>query len=74
MCTASCCFRLKTSGPLHSFRTLLQDLGTVAYDITCTSLDPNAKIVITTRPTPIQAKVFKLLAQNYEEPILARPT
>ena len=47
--------------PLHSFRTLLADLGTLAYNITHTSLNPNAKIVITTRPTPLQAKAFALL-------------
>ena len=50
--------------PLHSFRTLLQDLGTLAYNITHTRLNPNAKIVITTRPTPLQAKAFKLLGVN----------
>jgi transposase len=50
--------------PVHSFRTLLQDLGTVAYNITSTSLNPNAKILITTRPTPVQAKAFKLLDVN----------
>jgi Transposase DDE domain len=50
--------------PLHSLRTLLQDLGTLAYNITHTSLNPNAKIVITTRPTPLQAKAFKLLGAN----------
>ncbi|SDD14473.1 hypothetical protein SAMN05444679_10819 [Variovorax sp. CF079] len=36
----------------------------VAYNITHTSLNPNAKIVITTRPTPLQDKAFKLLAAN----------
>lgn len=50
--------------PLHSFRTLLKDLGTLAYKITHTSLNPNAKIVITTRPTPLQAKAFQLLGLN----------
>jgi transposase len=47
--------------PLHSFRTLLQDLGTLAYNVTHTRLNPEAKIVITTRPTPLQAKAFELL-------------
>ena len=56
--------RADDGSPLHSFQTLLQDLGTVAYNITSTSLNPNAKIVITTRPTPIQAKAFKLLDVN----------
>ena len=50
--------------PLHSFRTLLKDLATLAYNITHTSLNPNAKIVITTRPTPVQAKAFRLLGLN----------
>jgi transposase len=56
--------RADDGSPLHSFRTLLQDLGTVAYNVTTTSLNPNAKIVITTRPTPTQAKAFKLLNVN----------
>ena len=50
--------------PLHSFRTLLKDLATLAYNVTHTSLSPHAKIVITTRPTPLQEKAFKLLALN----------
>ena len=50
--------------PLHSFRTLLQDLGTLAYNVTHASLNPEAKIVITTRPTPLQAKAFELLGLN----------
>ena len=50
--------------PLHSFRTLLKDLGTLAYNITHTHVSPNTKIVLTTRPTPIHAKAFELLALN----------
>jgi transposase len=50
--------------PLHSFRTLLQDLGTLAYNVTHTPLNPEVKIVITTRPTPLQAKAFELLGLN----------
>ena len=50
--------------PLHSFRTLLKDLGTLAYNVTHTRLNPDAKIVITTRPTPLQAKAFELLGLN----------
>jgi len=49
---------------LHSFRTLLQDLATLAYNIVHTSLNPKAKIAITTRPTPLQNKAFKLLGVN----------
>jgi len=50
--------------PLHSFRTLLMDLGTLAYNVTYTHLNPEAKIVLTTRPTPVQAKAFNLLGIN----------
>ena len=50
--------------PLHSFRTLLQDLATLAYNVTCTALNPAAKIVLTTRPTPLQHKAFSLLGLN----------
>ena len=50
--------------PLHSFRTLLQDLSTLAYNIIYTHLNPNAKLVTTTRPTPVQTKAFKLLGLN----------
>ena len=49
---------------LHSFRTLLKDLGTLAYNITHTHISPDNKIVLTTRPTPIQSKAFSLLDLN----------
>lgn len=48
--------------PLHSFRTLLQDLSTLTYNVARTGANPNATILITSRPTPIQNKAFKLLA------------
>jgi len=47
--------------PLHSFRTLLKDLATLTYNIARTGANPLAQIVITSRPTPIQAKAFELL-------------
>ena len=47
--------------PLHSFRTLMHDLATLTYNITHTALNPKAKIILTTRPTPLQEKAFKLL-------------
>ena len=50
--------------PLHSFRTLLKDLATLTYNITHTALNPQAKIALTTRPTPLQDKAFKLLGLN----------
>ena len=49
---------------VHSFRTLLQDLGTLTYNITYTALNPKAKIILTTRPTPLQHKAFNLLGIN----------
>jgi len=50
--------------PLHSFRTLLKDLGTLAYNVTHTTVNPDIKVVVTTRPTPLQTKAFELLALN----------
>lgn len=50
--------------PVHSFRTLMQDLATLTYNITHTALNPKAKIILTTRPTPVQEKAFKLLGVN----------
>jgi len=47
--------------PLHSFRTLLKDLATLTYNIARTASNLNAEIVITSRPTPVQAKAFELL-------------
>ncbi len=47
--------------PVHSLQTLLQDLATLTYNITSTSVNPQTKIVITTRPTPLQTKAFALL-------------
>lgn len=50
--------------PLHSFTTLLKDLGTLAYNVTHARLHPEVKIIVTTRPTPLQDKAFKLLTLN----------
>ena len=50
--------------PLHSFRTLLKDLATLTLNITHAALNPEAKISLTSRPTPVQAKAFKLLELN----------
>ncbi len=47
--------------PLHSFRTLLKDLGTLTYNIARTGANPNATIAITSSPTPVQHKAFRLL-------------
>lgn len=47
--------------PVHSFRTLLKDLGTLSYNIARTGANPSATIAITSRPTPVQDKAFSLL-------------
>jgi hypothetical protein len=47
--------------PLHSFSTLLADLATLTYNIARTGANASAEIVITSRPTPVQAKALKLL-------------
>jgi hypothetical protein len=47
--------------PVHSLRTLLLDLATVALNVTSTPINPQAKINVITRPTPLQAKAFALL-------------
>jgi hypothetical protein len=54
--------RLSEDGlPVHSFRTLLDDLATLAYNVCHTPLNPQAKILMITRPTQIQEKAFRLL-------------
>lgn len=47
--------------PVHSFRTLLDDLATLTYNVCHTPFNPQAKIVMITRPTPVQEKAFRLL-------------
>ena len=38
----------------------------MTYNLARTGANPNATIVITSRPTPIQSKAFKLLALNFD--------
>jgi transposase len=47
--------------PVHSFRSLLADLATLARNTIVTAITPNHPIVVLTRPTPIQHKAFALL-------------
>ena len=47
-----------------AFAHLLDDLATLAYNVCHTPLNPQAKIVMITRPTPIQEKAFRLLNVN----------
>lgn len=47
--------------PVHSFRTLLKDLATLSYNVTHTAVNPDAKLVVITEPTPLQKEAFRLL-------------
>jgi hypothetical protein len=47
--------------PVHSFRTLLADLATIAQNTIVTAITPNYPLTMVTRPTPIQHKAFQLL-------------
>ena len=56
--------RTEDNLPVHSFRTLLNDLSTLCYNVMSQPVNPEAKIIGTTRPTPVQQKAFDLLAVN----------
>ena len=47
--------------PLHSFRTLLADLATLARNTIVTAINPLYPLTVVTRPTPVQQKAFDLL-------------
>ncbi len=47
--------------PVHSFRSLLADLATLARNTITTAIAPLYPLTVVTRPTPIQQKAFDLL-------------
>ncbi|MBO0736247.1 MAG: IS1634 family transposase [Alphaproteobacteria bacterium] len=47
--------------PVHSFRSLLDDLATLAQNTVTTAVNPDDEFVLYTRPTVIQQKAFDLL-------------
>jgi len=47
--------------PVHSFRTLLADLATLARNTIVTAINPLYPLTVMTRPTPVQQKAFDLL-------------
>jgi transposase len=47
--------------PVHSFRTLLADLATLARNTIVTAINPLYPLTVVTRPTPVQDKAFDLL-------------
>jgi hypothetical protein len=46
--------------PVHSFQTLLADLGTLARNTIVTAITPDHELTVFTRPTPVQRKAFEL--------------
>jgi transposase len=54
--------RTEDDMPVHSLRTLLLDLATVTLNVTSTTINPQAKLNVITRPTRLQAKAFALLS------------
>ena len=47
--------------PVHSFRSLLADLATVARNTIITAITPDYPLTVVTKPTPIQHKALTLL-------------
>jgi len=47
--------------PVHSFQTLLADLGTLAKNLVRTAGEPAVEFYMLTRPTELQRRVFDLL-------------
>jgi hypothetical protein len=47
--------------PVHSFRSLIADLATLARNTVVTAIAPNRPFTIVTRPTRIQQKALDLL-------------
>ena len=47
--------------PVHSFRSLLADLATLARNTIVTAINPNYPLSVVTRPTPVQQEAFDLL-------------
>lgn len=47
--------------PVHSFRSLLAGLATLARNTITTAITPDYPLTVVTRPTPIQHKAFHLL-------------
>jgi hypothetical protein len=47
--------------PMHSFRSLLADLATLARNTITTAITPNYPLTVLTKPTPIQQNAFDVL-------------
>ena len=58
--------RTASGEPVHSFRTLLDDLATVANNRVVAPLADTKPFDLITRPTALQRKAFKLLEVRLE--------
>ena len=47
--------------PVHSFRTLIDDLATLTRNTLVTAIAPDQPFTLTARPTPVQLKACDLL-------------
>jgi len=47
--------------PVHSFHTLMADLGTLCLNEVVAAANPNYVLMMITRPTTIQQKALELL-------------
>jgi hypothetical protein len=57
--------RTDADQPVHSFRTLLEDLSTVAKNRVQSSAAPDSPFDIITTPTALQHRAFDLLGVNH---------
>jgi transposase len=53
--------RTEDGQPVHSFHTLIADLGTLCLNKAVAVTNPNYALAMTTRPTPLQQKALGLL-------------
>ena len=53
--------RTEDGQPVHSFHTLIADLGTLCLNEAIAATNPNYALTMTTRPTPLQQKALDLL-------------
>ena len=53
--------RTSDGDPVHSLRTLIDDLATITRNTVAPRLPGTEPFQVTTRPTPLQRKAFKLL-------------
>ena len=51
--------------PVHSFHTLMADLGTLCLNEVAAAANPNYLLTMTTRPTAIQQKALELLGAPF---------